>query len=338
MKKKRLFIALLLCGIGLVALWVRSRRPFQTVSSVSSVSKKITPNGPRTPFIVSTPNVGKEQMMSQIVSVFADQPIEFYGKVVDQDGIPVEGADVKGNVMVEKSWMGGRFVASFTRTDKNGYFDFRKLRGAQIVITPSKSGYEFKPDLQRYFYYSLLHPENERYIPDPHVREAFVLFKLKGAEPMVHVEIARAGIGVDGVTSNFDLMRGRKSSSAGDVAITIKRDPIHIDRNRKFSWSAIVEVSTGGTIEMSDAYPYEAPEDGYKSRFVADMPSNAPNWSRMISKSFYFKAREGKIFGRMNIEIVADAEPPPVSVSIEAWINPAGSRNLEYDPRKEGGR
>jgi hypothetical protein len=40
------------------------------------------------------------------------------------------------------------------------------------------------------------------------------------------------------------------------------------------------------------------------------------------------------MFGRMTIKIMADYQPPPTLFRAEIYANPAGSRNLEFDPSK----
>ena len=113
--------------------------------------------------------------MSEKLSLLNDQPIVFYGKVIDQHGTPVVGAKVRGGVMVEKIWMGGHFVDHYTTTDAAGKFAFRGLSGAEIVIQPSKEGFEFKADINRNFNYSLLNRDSERHHPDPATPEVFFL-------------------------------------------------------------------------------------------------------------------------------------------------------------------
>lgn len=273
--------------------------------------------------------------MSAKLKILNDQPIEFYGKVIDQRGEPVAGAKVRGGVMVEKIWMGGHFVDHYTTTDSSGNFAFRGLRGAEIIIQPSKEGYEFRADLNRNFYYSLIHPDNQRHHPKLAAPEVLTIWKLKGAEPLVHHEINRVGAPVDGAPVTFDLLKGRKTTGDGDLILTIERTPIHIQRGQRFAWKATLEMPSGGLLKMEDAYPNEAPLDGYETKVVIDMPSTSPHWQSSVFRRFYFKSRRDAIYGRMTIDLTADYEPPPTGVTLEAWINPSGSRNLEYDPAKQ---
>jgi len=62
--------------------------------------------------------------------------------------------------------------------------------------------------------------------------------------------------------------------------------------------------------------------------------TNAFQWSSTATPYLYFKSKDGKVFGRMNVEITADYQPPPTVFRADILANPAGSRNLEYDPKK----
>jgi hypothetical protein len=277
---------------------------------------------------------GKEEVMSEKLGILNDQPIEFYGKVIDQRDEPVGGAKVRAGVMVEKMWMAGKIVDYYTTTDGAGNFAFRGMRGARMLIQPGKEGYEFKADNNRNFNYSLLNRESERHHPDSSRPEVFKLWKLKGAEPLVHSEINRVGVPVDGTPVAFDLLKGRKTPEDGDLIVTIERSPIHIKRGQKFDWKATIEVPGGGLIELDDPYANEAPIEGYEGKVVINMQSASPQWQSSAFHRYYINSRGGKIYGRLTLDITANYEPPPTGVTLEAWLNPSGSRNLEYDPRK----
>ncbi len=237
--------------------------------------------------------------------------------------------------MVEKVWMGGKFVDYHTVTDVAGNFAFRGLRGAEIVIQPSKDGYEFKADINRNFYYSSLHRDNERHHPDQSAPEVFIMWKSNGAEPLTHVRFDRVGVPVNGTPTSFDLLTGKKLASGGDVILKVKRQPEHIQRGNRFDWRAVIEVLGGGISELNQAYPNEAPADGYQAQFTIDMPASSAGWQSSVTRDFYVKARGGTLYARLTLRVTADYEPPPTGVTLEAFVNPSGSRNLEYDARKQ---
>jgi hypothetical protein len=66
-----------------------------------------------------------------------------------------------------------------------------------------------------------------------------------------------------------------------------------------------------------------------------DFPADMPNWTYSFAPSFYFESGNGQVYGRMSVKIMADFQPPPTLFDAEIYANPAGSRNLEFDPSKQ---
>lgn len=275
--------------------------------------------------------------MSEKLAIMNDQPIEFYGKVVDQHGQPVTGAKVRCGVMVEKVWMGGHFVDHYTATDTAGNFTFRGLRGAEIVIQPRKEGYEFRAEPGRNFYYSLLYPDGERFHPDPAAPEVFTMWKQQGAEPLINGD-KFLGIKADGTSFTIDLLKGRKSEGRGadgDLVVRINQPP-QITKGQKFDWSFSLEAIDGGLIEAGAAqYLNEAPTEGYKSQISQDLKAADHEWSDVVRKTFFVMSRNGNQFARVTAEIRANYQGAAV-FSVHYLANPKQrSRNLEHDPLKE---
>jgi hypothetical protein len=54
-------------------------------------------------------------------------------------------------------------------------------------------------------------------------------------------------------------------------------------------------------------------------------------WSDNFTKRFYFKARNGSIYGRITIDVGATYDPLRNWIEATIYSNPAGSRVLEYD-------
>jgi hypothetical protein len=162
----------------------------------------------------------------------------------------------------------------------------------------------------------------------------FTIYKLQGAEPMVHIQLD-SRVPYDGTSASFDLFTGKKSDT-GDLKITLARNPLQIKRGKDhFEWSVEFEVVGGGLVESKDTYPYEAPESGYQSTFDFSQAADAPNWTQRLTKIFYVHTKSGN-YGRVMIDLTTDSERPDTGISIEAYINPAlGSRNLEYDGNNE---
>jgi hypothetical protein len=215
-----------------------------------------------------------------------------------------------------------------TQSDGSGYFEFTHLYGWQLGVVVKKTGYEMG---QGTGFYEAPNAKNKT---SPIERAVFHMWKLHGPEPMKAYSISTA-IPCDGTPTTYDLLTGKKVSNGGDLQIKLVRTPMDINRSGPFNWSATLEVINGGLVEINDLYPYEAPPDGYQSSVVMDMSSGMKNWSPSLTRSFYFVSRNGQNYGRITINIQADFRPPPTYFGANIYLNPSGSRNLEYDRSKK---
>jgi hypothetical protein len=96
-------------------------------------------------------------------------PIHFYGKVVDENENPVEGADV------ELGWnnLNGS-PSKMTKSDEVGNFSLENEQGKVLVVSVRKVGYySSKRDRTSFFYAG----ENENFSPDPGNRFSFIFVK-----------------------------------------------------------------------------------------------------------------------------------------------------------------
>lgn len=276
-------------------------------------------------------------------------PIEFYGRVVDQYGEPVASAEVEASVMVNTGTTGGVRKAR-TNTDGQGYFSFTDLSGQDLTMVISKSGYEFSTRT-KLFSYTYFEADHKRHIPDTTNPVVFVMWKKQGAEPLVHYEWRRFKISADGTPLGVNIEKGKAALNEPDLVVRFRRadGPSNIPG---YAWSAQIEVPKGGLALAPDLDFYNlAPADGYVSAFEFTQPSYAQikalpqeeqkPWQGSSELMFWIKIRDGQQFGRVRLRLhppnekLADGLFEPAGVAIEAWINPSGSRNLEYDRAKE---
>ena len=248
---------------------------------------------------------------------------DLYGKVVDQDGHPVAGVDVTGTARQIEGFK-EKFTTSKTQTDAAGLFQFTGLHGVDMGADVSKAGYEI--DYKR----GVFEPSGQS---SPTNRVVYTMWKLKGAEPMVHVKL-HSYIPCDGTETRFDLLTGKKSTN-GDLIVSLTRNPLNIDRKKPFDWTLTLQITNGGFQAVTNIYPNEAPADGYQSNVFFHYESGSSNWTSQIQPQLYFKGKNGQSYGRMNLKVMTDFQPPPTLFDAEIYANPGGSRNLEFDPAKQ---
>ena len=329
--------------LAAVAIWFWTTSPPASTTAttpqqpLSSEAHAPTP-GPSAVTVPTPPAKGKEQAMSQALAILNQQPIEFYGKVVEQNGTPVAGADVYAGVMVAKVWMGGTIKDFQTKTDAEGLFSFKGIEGRDISFGFEKPGYEYQTDPSKtgLFKYSLLSPEPQRHKPTAETPVTFRMWRKQGAEPLVSGH-KLLGIRADGTPFTINLVNGRKSegrSADGDLVVSIVQ-PAQITDGQKYDWSFTIESIGGGVVEAADTqYLNEAPADGYNRQISQEIRAANREWSEVVRKTLFVKSRDGTQFARVNAEIRSNYQGAAV-FSIHYLVNPKpGSRNLESDPAK----
>lgn len=275
--------------------------------------------------------------------------IEFYGRAVDQDGEAVAWADVEASVLVNTGTSGGVRKAR-TTTDRQGYFSFTELEGQDLTMVISKPGYEFSTRT-KLFSYTYFEADHKRHIPDPQNPVVFVMWRKQGAEPLLHYESTFWDMPADGSPIGIDLEKGKISKVGPDLVVRMRRDdgPSLVGG---FGWSAQIEATAGGLLIAPESDFYNvAPPEGYQSHIDiiqlsrreldAESPNERKPWEGDREILLWVRIHDGREFGRVRIVLYIPAEKlpdgsfKPRSIEIEAWINPSGSRNLEYEYGKE---
>ena len=273
--------------------------------------------------------------------------IVFYGRAIDQFGEPVVGAEVRGTVLVNTGTHGGERKTR-TATDAQGNFQFTGLKGQDLGIGISKEGYEYSRKNSS-FSYSYFEADHNRHEPDSTNPVVFVLWKKQGAEPLVHYgKVWRFPI--NGGPLRIDLVTGKVAERDADLVVTLSRTPLVMPYGTTgFAWQATVDVNDGGLIRAGEQDYYNtAPETGYAPRFQHLQQAQSVHeaqegrikwtWQENVADSFFVSIRNGKIFARVYLHICPNSDhnegDNEALVSAGVWLNPNGSRNLEFDPKK----
>jgi len=334
MRKNSVLIMLVFVAFGSITQASGQSRAVSSDQDMPQMSSKPPPPGfaSRWDYVKSLTNerdilkayrdglINKDESILAMSRLGNAASLDTYGKVVDQSGQAIYGVKVQGFVKVGI----GDSEEIDTETDAQGQFQFLGAHGQGLGIRLHKNGYEYgyKTPYQRPF----------DYLADPGNPLVITLWKLHGPEPMVHTSIHEY-VPCDGSVICFDLLTGKKSPN-GDLGVSVTRNPLNIVRGKPFNWSVTFEITNGGLQSITNLYPNEAPLAGYQSMVTYMFLTNAFQWSSTATPYLYFKSKDGKVFGRMNVEITADYQPPPTVFRADILANPAGSRNLEYDPKK----
>jgi hypothetical protein len=248
--------------------------------------------------------------------------IVFYGKVVDQDGKPLSEVQVSGKTGSKVAFYTEEHREYQTTTDVNGLFVFDNFKGDGLVIDLKKAGYKFGSD-NRNFLYSAITGDQKRHHPNPEKPVMFTMFKSMGTEPLIFYYGEFFYGKTDGTPLRIDLANIKSVNQGGDLEIKIVKN-----QNTK-EWLTTLTVLEGGLVEEGKDYQFLAPLTGYENPVLLDIPLTQRNFEN----PYYIKSQNGRHFSRVVLSINLDSEDK-FGVALRVWLNPSGSRNLEYDPKK----
>lgn len=255
-------------------------------------------------------------------------PINFYGRVVDQDTNPLSGVRIKSNVlhweipapgMMPKS----RAIIIEKTTDADGRFEIHGVSGSGFGVLLFKDGYEAESEKNSFGGGTSGSYENP------------VVFKMWSTN--IHEPLITGGQKFQPVTDGrpyfINLTEGTVSeSSSGDLKVWIQytNQPV---RGQLYDWSCGIEVLNGGLLETNMYFPsmYVAPVDGYESAFHLEQQIKGGQRGSIGDKRFYLKLKNGQEYGRMQIDLIAPFNPAqniPALIRLSYAINPSGSRIL----------
>ncbi len=259
-------------------------------------------------------------------------PLDFYGRVVDENGVGVPAAKVKVtythfDLTVPQYWFRGDNALT-TETDVQGFFSIKGLKGYTLGLDVSKEGYYASTNNFRGAAYA--HPaRGYEFTPAPSKPVVFRLRKKGVAEALIrrskYYLLPR-----DGSPVFVDLVTGGTNSPTPDLKIQAWTDDIHKDDHFRYDWRMRVEVIGGGVVERQDEFLYTAPDQGYATSFEWLYPRTRDDWRNKAETSLFAKLRNGQMYARIDFQMTAIGDH---FCTINCQLNPSGSRNLEPDPK-----
>jgi len=307
-------------------------RTAKVSNPADQIKSTVPPAGEKT-VVTQKPSSSNRQTVQGILLEENKKSLDVYGLVVDQYDAPVVGAKIRGSIGYNISMVQSGGELRYTETDSQGRFNFLGIHGAGIGLWPQKSGYYYNPKLP-----STTRPDD--YLVDPNNPLKFIMWKLKGTEPLEHI-VFESRIPYDGTPVYFDLKTGKKLSNNEEnnesaFRIALSRSPLQIAPGllHPYDWHVTFALPNGGICEANDLYPYWAPESGYQKIFEKSMGSNSVPWQAEVSRSFYIKSSQNH-YGMIRVELMTNSKRPDTGIKLETWLNPSGSQNLEFDLEKQ---
>lgn len=262
------------------------------------------------------------------------QPINLFGKVVDQHGNPIEGATIEVYANDKPFSDGGPPDVTLV-SDISGSFSVVGLKGVALGVLAKKKGY---------IHYSPVGgPTSSANVTSSKYANAthpliLTLHDPGELEPLVHLGQKNWALPSDGTPCEIalDSKDGNGGSHVIEFKFITKRFLLPEDQlyTKQYDWSFEAVIPGGGfarnqnDLDMKSYYQFEAPVDGYVEKIRYDFPSNLSKeqWTNFAMDSFFVRFPDGT-HGRIRFTIHGLSNRKPLLM--ETWFNPKpGSRNL----------
>lgn len=309
--------------VVMIAIWMMFRAPSEEEVVTRQRMGVTVPESSETgqSSVVSPP--AEEDKFARMAEALkeANVLIEFWGVVRDQDGIPLPGVSVGYRVQTagtvdESGDLVQHNPTGSIETGANGVFRLTNETGMSLIIESLvKDGYSMDPNQRLVFGYAgtpRIHlPEKG----DPH---PFVMVE-NDSIPQIAERRFELVLPWDGKPVRVDMESGEVSGS-GDLVVTAHREP----GKARFGWQVSVSVRGGGIQAAQKGKGFVAPDSGYQASWKCEFPSQSGEWRFGYDEQLFY--RKADRYGRLALQIYADAPPGSVGVYIDRYVNPSGGR------------
>lgn len=328
---KQIAILLLIIALGVAGwmAWKRDRRgsPIITAGPVSLLvgeARAAEPPAGGVPAVDPAPagKRSREEEARELLKA-ADVPIEFYGRMVDQDGAAMGDVLVSYSVSRPGELVNERLVRQVdekatVRSGTDGRFTIRSHGFLLSIEKMEKEGYEAAKEQVHSFSYS---GSPRRHQPDA---KAPVVLLMKNVAVLRPKTISDEVIKI---AWNAGPVRIPVGVEGAAFVIVPKRDrpPGAV---RGFDWSADISMEGGEISWIRPGGLAIAPRDGYQKSFQFRGGKNDVNWSGGVQKKFVFKTDSG-LYGSVDLMLYVNHDDDGPGALIKVILNHTGARNLE---------
>lgn len=272
----------------------------------------------------------RAKMIRRLIEA-ANVPIEFWGKVTDQDGVPLEGVKIAytGLILwgndVGVSWEPKEHKGQAV-SDATGSFAITGFKSNSLGLDSfSKPGYVYRGRPNHSFDFGGNMPEH-KFVPQRDKPVCFAMVYERILEPLTQLK-GRLRVSGNGTIGRWNLWSGEPDDD-GELAVSLRRVPAILKFPEFPSiWSADLQIVGGEIMEAPwEEEIHRAPESGYS----ATVPySKEPEKQGIIGCAYYLRTRNGN-YGRIQVSLYPGDDGPSARCFITSDMNPRpGSRNLE---------
>ena len=190
------------------------------------------------PTMATFDEVRRKKAVDNVLTVLAT-PITFYGKVIDQIGNPVSGADVDYGAIDKFDENGSDYHG---KSDVNGNFSIHGIKGAVLTVGVRKPGYyNIHGRSDSAFAYGVGIDATRKAPPTKENPALFILQKHGPTESLIRIDGGQIDIPRNGRPVNIDLSTGK--TGAGNLRI---QTWVENGNQRHFDWHYELSVPGGG--------------------------------------------------------------------------------------------
>jgi hypothetical protein len=334
---KRYWIATLVLAVVLLGiLW---KTTFVATGVVNSAAKIVDSSTfaarpvatPRVENVNGVANPARVEEVRRIIEA-GNVPINFWGRVSDQDGMPLSGVAVIYSYSIDHgndqgvAWINLETRNGEASSDTAGSFAITDLKGHDLTVESlTKSDYAYKARFNHSYNFYGDAPSG-RFVSNVDKPIIFEMIRKDRLEPLVQSK-GDFHVNGDGIPEHWNLWSGEADPS-GEFAVIFRADPgVSATPARVVNWSADLEIVGGGIAEAPwEEEIHRAPESGYSATVFY---SRVDQKQGVRHRSFYLRTVDGK-YGRIQVRLSASDDGRTARCFISAEMNPRpGSRNLE---------
>ena len=259
-------------------------------------------------------------------------PINFWGRVVDQEGLPLPEVRIAYAYSIHHgndlgvAWIEFETKNGEATSDQDGAFAITGLTGHDLTIESLvRPGYLYRGRRQLAY---VFHGDTSavKFEPRRDKPVCIMMIQVSATEPLIHV---KGGLRVsgDGTGGRWSLWSGEPDDD-GELVVSLRRDPAVLERPSQLAaWSADLQVIGGEIVQApSEEEVHRAPEAGYSA--TVPYPKE-PQRAGVRVRSFYLRTANSN-YGRIQVELYPDDDGPSARCFIASDMNPRpGSRILE---------
>jgi hypothetical protein len=281
--------------------------------------------------------------MAKVVESYLT-PIEFYGKVIDQNSNPIEGATIEVLPFDQPFGESESKSKMNLNSTADGRFSVKNIKGLAMGVVIRKQGYLEMPDFglenpasSRRIEYGLDGSGGKRF-KDPNNPTLFTLHKIGVLEPIMYIDDGAWHLPTDGNAKCISL-DSIKGEGIHQIEFRFDTDWAKIPKDSDalfgvFNWKLELKIPGGGFVRNKSDFAFEAPEFGYEEKISFTHPINEPNWEKGDGGRYFVRFSDGA-YARIRFSICANSDTRQLLMT--SWLNlNTGSRNLNSD-KKNGG-